>query len=312
MRRLLSLFMVAGLLGLMAFLWLTSPEKLEVAALPDHQVDIIRGESIFHAGGCASCHAAPASNKCEDLKSKDKKILAGGRCFKTPFGTFVAPNISPDKTNGIGAWSKIDFVNAMVKGVSPDGAHYYPAFPYTSYQRMTLSDILDLKAYMDTLPKSSEASQPHDLALPFRLRRGLGLWKLVFLDGKTFEPDPAKSDEWNRGAYLVEGPGHCGACHSPRNLAGGFIAGREYSGGPSPEGKGSIPNITPHSTGIEDWSEADIADALENGITPEFDTFGGTMVAVQENMAKLSAADRKAIAVYLKSLKPVKSDHKQK
>lgn len=311
MRRVISILLLLGVLGAAVLFWLTMPSPLTAASIPDHKADLKNGELMFYAGGCASCHAAPASNKCDDPKAKDKLRLEGGRCFLTPFGSFSAPNISPDKETGIGGWSTIDFINAMVKGISPDGRHYYPAFPYTSYQRMRLEDLIDLKAYLDTLPAVRAPSKPHDLALPFKFRGGLGLWKMLYLDGKTFEPDPTKSDEINRGAYLVEGPGHCAACHSPRDVFGGFKPGLAYSGGPSPEGKGRIPNITPDKTGIGSWSKKDIAYALESGFTPSFDTFGGSMVAVQENMAKLPASDREAIAAYLKTLPPVSTPKKK-
>ncbi len=269
--------------------------------------DLKNGRSMFFAGGCASCHAAPASAACDNPKIKDKLILSGGRCLKTPFGTFYAPNISPDKESGIGGWSSAQFIKAMKEGISPKGEHYYPVFPYTSYQRMREGDLLDLKAFLDTLPAAKSRVPGHDLSLPFQMRQTLAAWKWMFLDGQSFKPDPKKSAKLNRGAYLVEGPGHCGECHSPRNLLGGVITDKRFSGGPDPEGKGIVPNITPHKTGIANWSEADIVTALETGLTPSFDTFGGTMVKVQENMAELSADDRAAIAAYIKSLTPIPS-----
>ena len=269
--------------------------------------DLKNGETMFYAGGCASCHAAPASAKCDNPKTRDKFTLAGGRCLKTPFGTFYAPNISPDRQTGIGGWSTPQFITAMTQGVSPRGEHYYPAFPYTSYQRMYEKDLIDLKAFLDTLPAVKSSVPDHDLALAFRFREVLAIWKWMFLDGQTFKPDPDKSAQLNRGAYLVEGPGHCGECHSPRNLLGGVIGDKKFSGAPNPEGKGVIPNITPHKSGIGDWSQADIINALETGLTPSFDTFGASMVSVQENMAKLSGEDRAAIAAYLKSLPPLPS-----
>ncbi len=150
-------------------------------------------------------------------------MLAGGRCLKTPFGTFNVPNISPDKEHGIGNWSTLDFVTAMKLGIGPGGEHLYPAFPYTSYQRMRDEDLIDLKAYLDTLPASSNVVPPHELTFPFNIRRALGLWQLLYVDGKTFVPDPKASDEVNRGAYLVQGPGHCSECHTSRNLLGGKV-----------------------------------------------------------------------------------------
>jgi len=281
--------------------------QVQAFANPAVAPDLKNGETMFYAGGCASCHAAPASAKCYNPKTHDKFTLAGGRCLNTPFGTFYAPNISPDRQTGIGGWSIPQFITAMTQGVSPRGEHYYPAFPYTSYQRMYEKDLIDLKAFLDTLPAVKSSVPDHDLALAFRFREALAIWKWMFLDGQTFKPDPGKSAQLNRGAYLVEGPGHCGECHSPRNLLGGVIGDKKFSGAPNPEGKGVIPNITPHKSGIGDWSQADIINALETGLTPSFDTFGASMVSVQENMAKLSGEDRAAIAAYLKSLPPLPS-----
>lgn len=310
MRRLLGAAVILGVFGVLAFYALTIPRLIDANALPAHEADLANGERLFNAGGCASCHAAPASDRCDDPKSPDKLRLAGGRCLKTPFGTFHAPNISSDPESGIGGWSETDFVNAMVRGISPSGAHYYPAFPYTSYQRMPYDDLLDLKAFLDTLPAVASQVRDHELTFPYSFRRGVGLWKLVYLDHKPFSPSPEASDKVNRGAYLVEGPGHCGECHTPRDLFGGLIEERKLAGGPSPEGKGFIPNITSHETGISDWSEKDIADAFETGMTPSFDTFGGSMVSVQENLAKLPAEDREAIAAYLKSVPTLASARK--
>jgi mono/diheme cytochrome c family protein len=274
---------------------------------PQDGRDLANGRTMFFAGGCASCHAAPASDSCEDPKIKDKFVLSGGRCLKTEFGTFFVPNISSDKENGIGGWTDAQFVRAMREGISPDGEHYYPAFPYTSYQRMHEEDLRDLRAFLNTLPPSDAKDRAHDLSFPFDIRQALAVWKWLFLDGAEFKPDPEKSEKLNRGAYLVEGPGHCAECHSPRNMMGGIVEEKRYSGGPNPDGEGVIPNITPHKTGIADWSENDIVTALETGLMPSFDSFGGSMVKVQEAMAQLSAEDRQAIAAYLKSLPPLPS-----
>lgn len=270
--------------------------------------DVKNGEYLFHAGGCVSCHAAPASDKCDDPKYKEPLKLVGGRCLKTPFGTFNVPNITQDRQTGIGGWSDEDFINAMTKGTAPDGSNYYPAFPYASYQRMARADLLDLKAYLNTLEAAPSQVPGHDLSFPYNIRWGLGFWKWLYLDEKPFAPDPAKSDAINRGAYLVNGPGHCGECHSPRTWMGGMIEASKLSGAPNPEGKGRISNITPHATGIGSWSEKDIIYALETGFTPEGDVMGGAMAKVQENMAKLSAEDRAAIAAYLKSIPAIASE----
>lgn len=300
--KLLVGLLLLAIVGGVAFYLLTIPGRVEASALPKHTPDIANGERLFYAGGCASCHAAPKDGKCDTARYEDAHQLPGGRCLATPFGTFYAPNISPDAKAGIGAWSTADFVTAMTKGVSPDGRHYYPAFPYTSYQRMRLEDLIDLKGYLDTLPAVSSTVPAHDLALPFRLRRGLGLWKLLYLDGKPTVTAASADAKVERGRYLVEGPGHCGECHTPRGPLGGLDAGRWLAGGPAPEGRGWIPNITPAKDGLADWSAGDIVSALETGMLPDGDSFGSSMVAVQENMAKLPAEDREGIAAYLKSL----------
>ena len=305
MRKFLIASCLLGVTGAAVFWLLTMPRTIAADDLPDHGGDLAKGEYIFHAAGCASCHAAPGA------KGEDKLRLSGGLGLKTPFGTFVVPNISTDKTHGIGGWTTVQFVNAVMRGVSPDGRHYYPAFPYLSYQRMTLTDVLDLKAFIDTLPAVASDAPAHDLPVLLQFRRGLGLWKALFMDYALFSPIPGAGREVNRGAYLVTGPGHCGECHTPRNLLGGPDAEWAFSGGPAPEGKDFIPNITPHEQGIGDWSVRDITIALKTGLLPDFDTFGGVMTSVQENMAKLTAEDREAIAAYLKSLPPKPSRWKK-
>ena len=168
---------------------------------------------------------------------------------------------------------------------------------------MTFDDLRDLFAYLKTLPPVAGKVRDHDLPFPFNIRRGLGLWKLLFLDGPPFTPDPSKSAQWNRGAYLVNGPGHCAECHSPRNIFGAVIASKRFTGGPSPAAQGGVPNITQFK--LKDWSEADIAGTLEDGMTPDADRVGGSMVEVVRNTSQLSAADRMAMAAYLKSLPAV-------
>lgn len=298
MRKLLTA--AAAVLALAAAgLWLASaPRPLAAGDLPEHEPDPENGRYVFHAAGCNSCHAAP------EAEGGEKRRLGGGLALATPFGTFLAPNVSPHPEDGIGAWSRLDFVNAVMRGVAPDGSHYYPAFPYLSYQRMTVEDVLDLKAYMDTLPEVAGRAPGHDLPLPLRVRRGIGLWKRLYMDYQPFTPGPGAGDQLRRGAYLVTGPGHCGECHTPRNILGGPDGERAFSGGPDPAGEGTIPNITPHEDGIAGWSVEDIRTALRTGLLPDFETFGGEMALVQENMAELTEADREAIALYLKALPP--------
>lgn len=303
LRRIGLALIVLAALAAGTFFWLTAPRTVEASTVPEGAGDPERGEVMFWAGGCAGCHAAPGAES-----GPERLVLAGGVALKTPFGTFRAPNISPHPDAGIGNWSNLDFVNAMARGVAPDGRHYYPAFPYTSYQRMTVADMVDLKAFIDTLEPVATASAAHEIGFPFNIRRGIGLWKTVHLDGEPFSPDPSGDEVLNRGKYLVEGPGHCGECHTPRNAFGGLDRAQWLAGGPNPDGDGRIPNITPHADGIADWTLVDIAYALESGFTPEFDSFGGSMVEVQRNMAMLPPEDRQAIAAYLKSVPPLPSE----
>ena len=295
LRRLVIAVLGLAVLGGAVFWLLTIPQRVSAGALGPHQPDLANGRTMFIAGGCSGCHAVP--------DAEDKTRLGGGLALKSPFGTFYVPNISSDRHDGIGAWSEADFVTALNRGTSPDGRHYYPAFPYTSYQRMRVDDMRDLFAYLKTLPAVSGAVRDHDLPFPFNIRRAVGLWKFLYVDGKPFTSDPAKSAVLNRGAYLVEGPGHCAECHSPRNFFGGIVAAQRFAGGPNPEGKGWIPNITPK--GLGDWSEKDIAYLLETGQTLDGDTVGGSMAEVVRHTEQLAADDRTAIAAYIKSLPPV-------
>jgi mono/diheme cytochrome c family protein len=234
-------------------------------------------------------------------KGDDKLLLGGGLELDTPYGVFRVPNISPHADDGIGAWTLTDFVNAMQRGVSPDGRHYYPSFPYTSYARMPVEDVMDLKAYLDTLPPVDGRVEAHSLGFPWSVRRGVGAWKRLYLGTEPVAQGKSPTLV-ERGRMLVEGAGHCGECHTPRDRFGGLVRERWLAGAPNPEGKGRIPNITPGGKNISEWSAADIAYYLESGFTPDFDTVGGSMVAVQENMAMLSAEDRAAIAAYLQAL----------
>jgi mono/diheme cytochrome c family protein len=310
-RKLIVAVIVLGLIGLAGFYVLTIPHTLAASDLPGHKADVANGKYLFTAGGCESCHAAPASDKCDDKQVKDPEVLAGGRCLFTPFGTFHVPNISPDPERGIGKWTLVDFVNAMKFGVAPDGSHLYPAFPYPSYQHMKLEDLIDLKGYIDTLPPSQNVVPPHDVKFPFSFRRGLGLWKLLYINGREIPAPANASPAVARGAYLVLGPGHCSECHSPRNVIGGIIASRAFSGGPAPVGNGYIPNITPdNETGIGKWSEKDIAQSFKDGFKPSpdgfsMDAYGAEMSAVQRNLAQLNDDDRAAIAAFLKSVPPI-------
>jgi mono/diheme cytochrome c family protein len=295
-RKLLLLVIVVALAGGAGFWLLSAPSRVDPARLAAAAPgDTKRGERVFWAGGCASCHAAPGA------RGDARLVLAGGHELVTPFGTFVTPNISPSG-KGIGAWSFEDLANAMLAGVSPDGRHYYPAFPYTSYARMQVQDIADLYAYLKTLPPSDNVAADHRLRFPFTVRRGLGLWKRLYLASDPVLTIADATDAIKRGQYLVEGPGHCGECHTPRNAIGGLDKSRWLAGAKAPEGKGVVPNITGGEGGIDSWSEKDIAYALESGFTPDFDSLGGSMTDVVLNTAHLEPADRAAIAAYLKAI----------
>ncbi|MCD1626939.1 cytochrome c [Seohaeicola saemankumensis] len=295
MRGFLSFTILSCLVLAGAGWWLTTPERVEPSAYAGLVGVPARGEVVFHAGGCASCHSAPDSSGAARL------ILSGGRAFVSDFGTFHAPNISQDPDHGIGAWDIIDLANAMIHGTSPQGQHYYPAFPYTSYSRATAQDIVDLHAYMVTLPADATPDQPHDLAFPFTLRRGLGLWKALYLD-EDWTLTSELTDTEERGRYLTEALGHCAECHTPRGALGALDRSRWMAGAPNPSGRGTIPNITPAKL---DWSESDIVAYFTSGFTPDYDTAGGSMAAVVEGLSQLTEDDRAALAAYLKRLPPI-------
>lgn len=305
-RRLVLIVAVLAIIGLAAFWVLTMPRTLSAAELPDHQPDVANGEYVFNAAGCAACHADPALSDTSTAKE-----LPGGLKLASPFGTFYAPNISPDPEHGIGKWTTLDLVNALKFGVAPDGTHLYPAFPYTSYQRMTLEDIIDLKAYLDTLPPVANDAPPHALPFPFGIRRGIGLWQLLYVDGKAFEANPQATAEINRGAYLVQAQAHCGECHTPRNLIGGPDQGRMLAGGPSPEGKGGIPNITPDAEhgigkmGLEDFT----FNLIMFGQNHEGKNVGsGGMSKVLHELNRMTPEDQQAIYAYLRTVPPIAED----
>ncbi len=290
MRHFFVMACVAALAAFAVFWIVTVPSEVPASALLNYSPNVANGEVVFNAGGCASCHAA---------SGQPRTSLGGGLALKSPFGTFYVPNISPDPNDGIGNWTEANFVTAVTKGTSPSGQHLYPAFPYTSYQKARIEDVRDLFAYIKTLQPVSGRTPPHDLKFPFNIRRLVGGWKFLFLDGKPFVPDAKQTPQWNRGAYLVNALGHCAECHSPRNALGAIVESQRFAGGPDLEDGGWVPNIT--QKGLKDTSETELADFLKNG---ELDV-GGSMVEVIRNLARLSDDDRAAIAAYLKSLPPV-------
>jgi mono/diheme cytochrome c family protein len=253
----------------------------------------VNGKTLFIAGDCAICHATPGLG--------DATRLGGGQALKTGFGTFYMPNISSDPIDGLGRWTVPQFVTAMREGVSPQGRNEYPAFPYTSYQRMRANDLRDLLGYIKSLPGVSGKVRDHDLRFPFDLRRGVGLWRLAFLDGRAADQGPSQGVALDRGRYLVEGAAHCAECHSPRNGAGAIVGGKRFAGGPDQGGKGYTPNITPDETGIGYWSENEIVDYLRQGTSPINIHTGGDMAEIVANTTQLPDADLHAMAAYLKS-----------
>ncbi len=301
-RRMIPVVILAGVVGLGIFRWLTIPAVVAANALPAYQPNLANGATMFNAGGCSSCHAVP--------NQPDRMRLGGGLAIPSPFGTFFAPNISADANDGIGRWSEAEFVTAVTRGTAPDGAHYFPAFPYASYQHAKLEDVRDLFAYLKTLPAVAGKVRDHDVPFPFNIRRNIGVWKWLFMDDRPFVADAVHSPQWNRGAYLVNGFGHCVECHSPRNFLGGVVRAQRLAGGPNPEGEGWVPNIT--QRGLAEWSAKDIAYFLETGQTPDGDSAGGSMVRVIKNTSQLPAEDRDAIADYIKSLPPVEGPPRPK
>ncbi|MFN4191718.1 MAG: c-type cytochrome [Tabrizicola sp.] len=287
--RILRWLVVLGLVAAGAVYVMARPQPLAAAAVADLTGDAAKGELVFWAAGCASCHMA------EGAKGEAQLVLSGGQRFASDFGTFVAPNISQDPEQGIGAWSLLDLANALKRGVSPEGEHYYPALPYASYAKMQMQEVADLYVFLKTLPADPTPSQPHELAFPFSLRDTVGVWKLAFLSNDWAVPGNLTPTA-ARGRYIAEALAHCGECHTPRTLLGGLDTTRWLGGAPNPSGQGRIPNITPGKLG---WSAGDIVQYLTTGFTPDYDSVGGHMAHVVENMARLPESDRLAVAEYL-------------
>ncbi|MGK9066035.1 c-type cytochrome [Stutzerimonas chloritidismutans] len=250
-----------------------------------------RGEYLTRAADCLACHVTEGG-----------KPYAGGLPVEMPFGTLYSTNITPDKETGIGNWTDDEFVEAMQQGIGPDGRHYYPAFPYTSYTLMPREDILAIKAYLFSLEPVHQPNKENDIGFPFNQRWGIALWNLLFLDDERFEPDPEQSEQWNRGAYLVEGPGHCGECHTPRNFMQAK-KGSEALAGSTIQGWAAW-NITgDRQGGIGDWPDDALARYLATGVAPGYGVAGGPMAeVVNHSLRHLTPEDIQAMVVYLKSV----------
>ncbi|HXV63216.1 MAG TPA: cytochrome c [Vicinamibacteria bacterium] len=277
---------------------------LIVSRTPGQDPDAIRrGEYVLNASGGCACHTDAAGENVS---------FSGGRAIKTPFGTIYGTNITPDRETGIGGWSDEDFLRAMREGMSPEGEPYYPVFPYTSFTRMADGDLLDLKAYLFSLPPVRKENREPDFGFPYNSRASVRVWRGLHFEPVRFTPVPARSDEWNRGAYLVEAVAHCGECHTPRTFLGAVNEDLGYAGSvEGPEGE-LAPNITPdEKTGIGSWSTTDIVWFLQTNLLPDGDGTQGLMAEViDKGYRHMEESDLKAIAVYLKSLPPIENEVK--
>jgi len=294
---------------------LAAPWVAFAPALAADPTAVKRGEYVFKAAGCKGCHT--------DKKRKGA-FLAGGRPLETAFGTFYGPNITPDPDFGIGKWTAKQFYRAMRFGMIPDFTyrvesgepeerHFFPAFPFRAYTLMTDRDIGDLWAYLQTVPSVAKADKPHDLKPPFGWRAMVLFWKILFYEKGPFSPDPAKDDDWNRGAYLVRALGHCSECHTPRNGLGGPVKDMNLAGtSDGPKGK-VIPNITPDkATGIGKWSADDLDTYFTGGMLPDGDFAGGAMSEVIDNTtSQWTKTDRRAVIAYLRSLPAIRNQLKR-
>lgn len=289
----------SSLFNLCVFLAVVSTAETRAAT-----ADAEHGMYVLTAAGCIGCHTTK-----EDFKKG--VLMSGGRALKTPFGVFYSPNITPDSAHGIGSWTEANFIEALRNGISPDGSHYLPVFPYTSFTKMTDDDMRDLWAYLKTTPAVAVPNKSHTAPFIFRMRFTIGPWKLLNFEPGAFQEDKDKSPEWNRGAYITNALAHCGECHTPRNLMGGlkqsmYLAGTKDG----PEGE-AVPNITPDKeTGIGQWSDDDLDTMMTMGMLPDGDFVGSGMAEVVENLAKLTVKDREALLIYLTSVHPIKNSLK--
>jgi mono/diheme cytochrome c family protein len=271
-------------LALVAALLLTACGRDALA-----QADVQRGLYLSKAAGCIGCHTSA---------DKEAPAYAGGRALKTGFGTFYGPNITPHPQAGIGRWTEADFIRAMRNGQRPDGAHYYPSFPYASFTKMSDTDLKDLWAYLRSVPANARANQPHELRSAYRWRFLVTGWRWLFFTPGPYASDPKLTPILNRGAYLVQALSHCGECHTPRNFLGGPKRERLLAGA-----KDVAPNITP--TRLRNWSDGDLKEFFSSGLTPDGDMVAETMAEVIENTtSQLSPQDIEALIAYLRTVPP--------
>ena len=288
---------VLGAVAVAALLFVLTVAGPSNRSLPARIPDLANGEMLFHAGGCMACHKPPSG-------TDDSELPTGGAAFSTPIGTMYPGNLTPDPDTGIGRWTAVEFVDAMTEGVSPDHRHYFPAFPYTSYRNMRVEDLLDLRAYLSSLPAVQSSRRDADVPVIGLARRTIGLWKRFAFRGRTFRPDPDRDAVWNRGAYLVQGPGHCGECHTPRNAIMIANDARRLAGGPHPGGEGEVPSLRDLLGRGRYKDVSDLTLALQFGETFGYDKLSsGGMAEVQMNLARIPETDLRAISEYLLSLR---------
>ena len=281
-----------GVIGLGVLVYVLTGYPTQTRSLADLTGNAERGAYVIRLSGCIACHSTAETGE---------GYLSGGKPIETPFGNFTAPNITPDPTNGIGSWSLDQFGDALVNGRAPDGSHYYPVFPYTSYRNMTDQDIVDLWAYMQSVDPQSRTSPEHDLSFPFNMRGLMGAWKTLFTSSDQLSADPARNAQWNRGAYLVNGPSHCGECHSPRGLFGNQ-SDPPLSGSDTGPGGEQIPAISAEALTQNGWSKDNLGFGLKLGMMPDGDFLGGSMgEVIKDGTSHFTDEDIAAIATYLLS-----------
>jgi len=263
--------------------------------------DATRGAYLAAVAGCRGCHTT---------SGEGATAYAGGRELKTPFGSLYGPNITPDPVHGIGRWSEGDLRRALREGLRPDGANYFPAFPYTSFTGMSDADIRDLWAFLRTIPPAATPSRPHALGFPYSIRLLVTGWKLLYFTQGPHPPTPGRPPQLARGAYIVESLAHCGECHTPRNSLGALQRSQWLAGNRNFPGGGKVPNITPDpATGIGRWSEGELRELLGSGMTRDGDFVGGEMAeVVRDGTSKLTPDDMNAMLAYLRALAPVVHD----
>ncbi len=299
MKSALKIFLAVVLLALAAgaVVWALNVRgevdvKTPVAAAAPSDSMVARGAYLARAGNCQTCHTAQGGQP-----------YAGGLGIATPFGTVFTSNLTPDDKTGIGAWSSSHFWRAMHNGRSKDGRFLYPAFPYTSYTQVTREDSDAIFAYLNSLPAVVQPNQPHALRFPYQSQAALAVWRALYFSPGVYEPDTARTAEWNRGAYLVKGLGHCAACHTARNALGATEQSLDLAGGLIPMQNWYAPSLTsPYEAGVSDWDKQDIVSLLKNGVSPRASVTGPMAEVVQRSTQYLSDADLGAMAQFLKEL----------